>query len=170
MDYFFIDLNEKQADQGTMGCGVVSKSSMGSFASKVGATRNKQTNFSAYEDKVLCKSWLEISCVIISYVKDVWLNLQFSSVLYMSISGIFKSEFECLNLNFWNVLSTSMFFYFFNLTIIWDSCGYTVLESAYHLIYHMICGLMQKNELSSELWIEVSSTSTGLSMLPEFSL
>ncbi|RCV19393.1 hypothetical protein SETIT_3G380400v2 [Setaria italica] len=29
---------------------------------KVVATRNKQTNFSAYEDDVLCKSWLEISC------------------------------------------------------------------------------------------------------------
>jgi hypothetical protein len=29
---------------------------------KVGATRNKQANFSAYEDNVLCKSWLEISC------------------------------------------------------------------------------------------------------------
>src|SRR6266508_396754 len=25
-------------------------------------TRNKQTNFSAYEDNVLCKAWLEISC------------------------------------------------------------------------------------------------------------
>jgi len=29
---------------------------------KVTATRNKQTNFSVYEDNVLCKSWLEISC------------------------------------------------------------------------------------------------------------
>jgi hypothetical protein len=29
---------------------------------KVAATRTKQTNFSAYEDNVLCKSWLEISC------------------------------------------------------------------------------------------------------------
>jgi hypothetical protein len=28
----------------------------------VAATRTKQTNFSAYEDNVLCKSWLEISC------------------------------------------------------------------------------------------------------------
>src|SRR6266540_1453125 len=25
-------------------------------------SRNKQTNFSAYEDNVLCKAWLEISC------------------------------------------------------------------------------------------------------------
>ncbi|CAL5088968.1 unnamed protein product [Urochloa decumbens] len=34
---------------------------MSGSASKVGATRTKHTNFSAYEDNVLCKSWLEIS-------------------------------------------------------------------------------------------------------------
>ena len=59
MDNFFIDLND--AAQG-VGVGEVSESSMSGSASKVGATRNKQTNFSAYEDNMLCKSWLEISC------------------------------------------------------------------------------------------------------------
>jgi len=59
MDDFFIDLsNESQG----VGVGEVSESSMSGSASKVGATRNKQTNFSAYEDNMLCKSWLEISC------------------------------------------------------------------------------------------------------------
>lgn len=37
-------------------------SGAGGPPSKVVATRNKQTNFSAYEDNLLCKSWLEISC------------------------------------------------------------------------------------------------------------
>ncbi|XP_039784427.1 glutathione S-transferase T3-like [Panicum virgatum] len=59
MGDFFIDLND--AAQG-VGVGEVSESSMSGSASKVGATRNKQTNFSAYEDNMLCKSWLEISC------------------------------------------------------------------------------------------------------------
>ena len=59
MDDFFIDLNNEA--QG-VGVGEVSESSMSDSASKVGATRNKQTNFSAYEDNMLCKSWLEISC------------------------------------------------------------------------------------------------------------
>jgi len=59
MDDFFIDLsNESQG----VGVGEVSESSMSGSASKVGATRNKQTNFSAYEDNMLYKSWLEISC------------------------------------------------------------------------------------------------------------
>ncbi|KAF8698784.1 hypothetical protein HU200_035042 [Digitaria exilis] len=34
---------------------------MSGSSSKVGATRNKPTNFSAYEDNVLCKVWVEIT-------------------------------------------------------------------------------------------------------------
>jgi len=44
MGDFFIDLND--AAQG-VGVGEVSESSMSGSASKVGATRNKQTNFLA---------------------------------------------------------------------------------------------------------------------------
>ena len=58
MDDFFIDLNNEAQ---CLGVGEVSESSISDSASKVGATRNKQTNFSAYEDNMLCKSWLEIS-------------------------------------------------------------------------------------------------------------
>ncbi|CAL5018056.1 unnamed protein product [Urochloa decumbens] len=58
MDDSFFDLNDEPEGVG----GGVLESSMGGSASKVGATRTKQTNFSAYEDNVLCKSWLEISC------------------------------------------------------------------------------------------------------------
>ncbi|CAL4906077.1 unnamed protein product [Urochloa decumbens] len=59
MDDYLIDLND--AAEGAGGGGVHGSSMIGS-ASKVGATKTKQTNFSAYEDNVLCKSWLEISC------------------------------------------------------------------------------------------------------------
>ncbi|CAO2163239.1 unnamed protein product [Urochloa humidicola] len=53
MDDYIINLND--AAEG-VGCGGVSKSSMSGSASKVGATRNKQTNLSVYEYNVLCKS------------------------------------------------------------------------------------------------------------------
>ena len=59
--FYLIYTPKHDAAQG-VGVGEVSESSMGGSASKVGATRNKQTNFSAYEDNMLCKSWLEISC------------------------------------------------------------------------------------------------------------
>ncbi|CAO2189304.1 unnamed protein product, partial [Urochloa humidicola] len=59
MDDSLIDLNDTPEDAAGGG---VHEPSMSGSASKVGATKNKQANFSAYEDNVLCKSWLEISC------------------------------------------------------------------------------------------------------------
>ncbi|CAO2167252.1 unnamed protein product, partial [Urochloa humidicola] len=59
MDDSYFDLNDAPED--ATGGGVHEPSMSGS-ASKVGTTKNKLPNFSAYEDNLLCKSWLEISC------------------------------------------------------------------------------------------------------------
>ncbi|CAN6317556.1 unnamed protein product [Urochloa humidicola] len=55
MDDSYFDLNDAPEDG-------VHEPSMSGSASKAGATKNKLPNFSAYEDNLLCKSWLEISC------------------------------------------------------------------------------------------------------------
>jgi hypothetical protein len=52
---------------------------------KVTTTRIKQTNFSIYEDNLLCKSWLEISCDPITNIgqrkESFWFRV---SLLYIS--------------------------------------------------------------------------------------
>ncbi|CAN6245418.1 unnamed protein product [Urochloa humidicola] len=59
MDDSYFDLNDAPEDAAG---GAVHEPSMSGSASKVGATKNKLPNFSAHEDNLLCKSWLEISC------------------------------------------------------------------------------------------------------------